>query len=248
MFKKILLKLSGEALAGDIGDKNDKSEKLGFAPKVIDRIVDEIVEVKKAGTEVCLVVGGGNIWRGRDAQPFMNRARADAMGMTGTIINGMYLEEVFRSKGVKAVVMTPFVYGAVTELYSVAKANEYLEKGYVLIFSGGLGHPYFSTDTIAVVRACELECDAVLYAKVVKGVYDSDPNDNPNAVKFDNLTYDEVIEKDLKAIDLAAMVLCNERKMPSIAFDLNEKNSIIIASRNNDEIFEIGTRISFEKK
>lgn len=242
MYNRILIKLSGEALAGDnLLDNTSKN----FDDKVIDRIVTEIQTVKNAGTEIMLVVGGGNFWRGRSADSKMNRSKADQIGMLATVMNAIYLSESLKQKNIKSIVMTPFEISGITVRYTLECASSYLEKGYILIFAGGIGHPFFSTDTIASLRACELCCDCILYAKNIDGIYDSDPKANKNAIRYKEITYNEIIEKNLKAIDISAINLCNENKIPSVAFDLNKENSIIIASDNTDEIFKIGTRVNY---
>lgn len=235
MFKRVIIKLSGEALAGESSESYDNP--------TVDRIVREIKKVIDNRTQVMLVVGGGNIWRGRSADSQMNRSKADQIGMLATIMNAMYLTEAFKKYSIKASVMTPFKVGTMTYEYSVEKAEDYLEKGNVLIFAGGTGHPFFSTDTIAAIRAAELSCDCILYAKNIDGIYNSDPNVNKDAVRFKTISYKEIIEKNLKAIDLTAMTLCWENNIPSIAFDLRKDGSILLSSKNNDEVFEIGTKI-----
>lgn len=236
MYNRILIKLSGEALAGD--------STFGFSDINIKRIVSEIKELHKT-TQICLVIGGGNFWRGRDKDANTNRARADEIGMLATIMNGIYFADSLKQAGIKSIVMTPFLVGNMTTLYNNELADEYIKNGYIIIFSGGLGHPYFSTDTIASLRSCELSCDCILYAKTIDGVYDGDPKKNENAKKYLNITYDEIIKNNLKVIDIAAMNLCNEQKINSVVFDLNIKNSIIIASKNNDEIYTIGTKVNY---
>ncbi len=237
MFDRVLLKLSGEALSGDNKD--------GFDEVFVNRIVGEIIEVKKRKTQVALVVGGGNYWRGAQKGLEINRAKSDQIGMLATVMNAIYLAEIFNQKNIKALVMTPFVCGNFTKQYSQEDADMYLNQGYILIFAGGLGHPFFSTDTIAAVRAIELKCDSILYAKTIDGIYDSDPKTNPNAIKFNKITYKEIIEKDLRAIDISAMNLCNDMQIPTIAFSLAAEGSIILACENNEEIFKIGTKITF---
>lgn len=242
MYNRILIKLSGESLAGDTLTNNISKN---FDDKVINRIVTEIQAVKDKGTEIMLVVGGGNFWRGRSADSSMNRSKADQIGMLATVMNAIYLTESFKQKNIKSIVMTPFEISGMTVRYSLESAVSYIEKGYILIFAGGIGHPFFSTDTIASLRACELSCDCILYAKNIDGIYDSDPKLNENAIRYKEITYNEIIEKNLKAIDISAINLCNENKIPSVAFDLNKENSIIIASDNTDEIFKIGTRVNY---
>ena len=216
MYKRVVLKLSGEALAGNT-DKN-------FDNETIFGIIDQIKEVISQGTQVTLVVGGGNFWRGRSANPAMDRVKADQIGMLATVMNAMYLADSCRQKGVEAVVMTPFPVG----------------EGKVLIFAGGIGHPFFSTDTVTALRASELEADAILFAKAIDGVYDSDPAVNPNAVKFDEIPCKDIVEKNLKVIDIAAANLCYEQKIPVVIFGLAEEKSVIRAANGE----KIGTTVT----
>ena len=240
MFKNVVIKISGEALQGDkaAGSGNYDSQ-------TIDKLVSEIIEVIGKGVYVSLVVGGGNILRGRDAKPGMDRANMDGIGMLATVMNGLYLSEAFRMKGAEAIVMTPFMVGSFTELFDKRKAQAYLKKGSILIFAGGTGLPFFSTDTIPVVRAAELHADAVLFAKNVNGVYDDDPKKNPAAVKFDALSYDEFISRNLNAIDMSAMDICRRQGITSVVFGLDEPKGIVRAIFGTDqELFQIGTKIT----
>ena len=178
------------------------------------------------GVQVGIVIGGGNFWRGRTSEK-IDRTKADSIGMLATVMNCIYVSEIFRTEGMMTQVLTPFECGSFTKLFSKDRANKYFEKGMVVFFAGGIGHPYFSTDMGTVLRAIEIEADIILSAKSIDGVYDSDPNKNPDAKKFDKIAITEVVEKKLGVIDLAASVLCMENKMPMLIFGLNEENSII---------------------
>ena len=240
MFKRVIIKLSGEALAGN----NDYKK---FDDKVIDRISTQIINCMKAGTQVALVVGGGNFWRGRDAKPGMDRVKADQIGMMATVMNALYLTEAFREKGVEAVIMTPVIIGVVTEQFNKKKALDYMRQGVVVIFACGTGHPFFSTDTITAIRGAELEANAILYAKNVDGVYDSDPRDNMTARKMEKITYRDIMRNDLKVIDLAACSISEEQKLLSIIFGLDEPDGIELAASGKDEdIYKIGTKVTVE--
>jgi len=243
MYKRIVIKLSGEALANKTNEKNDINAM--FHDETINNIVTDIKKVLASGTEVSLAVGGGNIWRGRSADSKMDKYKADQIGMLATVMNGLYLADVFRQNGVKAVVMTPFMVSSMTELYSKDAAVSHMENGKVLIFAGGLGHPFFSTDTIPALRAAELEADCVMFAKNVDGVYDKNPDTNKDAVRYKEITYRKIIKDNLVVNDLAAMILCENNNIPSLVFSLNYPNSIEIASQNNDKFYEFGTKVIF---
>lgn len=232
MYNKVVLKLSGEALAGDTGKNFDNN--------TIFSIIDQIKKIIEMGTKTTLVVGGGNFWRGRSANPDMDRVKADQIGMLATVMNAIYVADCFRQKGVKAVVMTPIKIGTVTEEFSKDLANKYLEEGKVIIFAAGIGHPFFSTDTVTALRACELEADAILFAKAIDGVYDSDPATNPNAKKFDEIPCKDIVEKNLKVIDIAAANLCYENKIPVVIFGLAEEGGIVKAAKGE----KIGTVVT----
>ncbi len=216
--KRILLKLSGEALAGD--------RKTGFDDETILMVARQVKELTDKGTQVGIVIGGGNFWRGRTSEN-IDRTKADQIGMLATIMNCIYVSEIFRSAGMMTNILTPFECGSFTKLFSKDRANKYFEKGMVVFFAGGTGHPYFSTDTGVVLRAIEVEADGILLAKAIDGVYDSDPKENPAAVKYDTITIGEVIDKQLKVVDLTASILAMENKMPMYVFSLNEENSIV---------------------
>lgn len=216
--KRILLKLSGEALAGE--------KKTGFDEATVMRVAAQVKEITDAGTQVAVVIGGGNFWRGRTSEN-MDRTKADQIGMLATVMNCIYVSDLFRSAGMSVKVYTPFVCGSFTELFSKDSAVEALEAGSVVFFAGGTGHPYFSTDTATALRAVEIEADAILLAKAIDGVYDSDPMINPDAVRFDEISLEEVLDRKLGVIDLTATILCLENKMPLVIFALEEENSIV---------------------
>lgn len=216
--KRVLLKLSGEALAGE--------QKRGFDEATVTEVAKQIKTIVDEGLQVGIVIGGGNFWRGRTSEN-IDRTKADQIGMLATVMNCIYVSEIFRSVGIKTNVLTPFECGSMTKLFSKDRANKYFEKGMVVFFAGGTGHPYFSTDTATVLRAVEIEADVILSGKSIDGVYDSDPAVNPDAKKFDEISIDEVINKRLGVIDLAAAVLCMENHMPMMIFGLNEKDSIV---------------------
>ena len=216
--KRVLLKLSGEALAGDKKTGFDEATCIGVA-KQVKQIVDQ-------GIQVAIVTGGGNFWRGRTSET-IDRTKADQIGMLATVMNCIYVSDIFRHVGMKTEVFTPFVCGAFTSLFSKDAAVEALNEGKVIFFAGGTGHPYFSTDTATVLRAVEIEADVILSAKSIDGVYDSDPAVNPDAKKFDEISIDDVVNNRLGVIDLAAAVLCMENHMPMMIFGLNEEDSIV---------------------
>lgn len=216
--KRVILKLSGEALSGD--------KKSGYDDELIMDIAGQVKQIIDKGINVGIVIGGGNYWRGR-SNDNIDRTKADQIGMLATIMNCIYVSEIFRSQGLKTNILTPFECGSMTKLFSKDRANKYFEKGMVVFFAGGTGHPYFSTDTGAVLRAIEIEADAMLLAKAIDGIYDSDPKVNPAAVKYDEISIQEVIDQKLAAVDLTASILCLENKMPMLVFGLNEENSIV---------------------
>ena len=222
MMRRVLLKLSGEALAGE--------KKTGFDEETVRGCAMQVKSIADEGIQIAIVIGGGNFWRGRSSDA-IDRTKADQIGMLATVMNCIYVSEIFRSCGMKTTVMTPFAIGAFTELFSKDKAVEALEAGKIVFFAGGTGHPYFSTDTGVVLRAIEMEADEILLAKAVDGVYDSDPKVNPNARKYDSITIDEVVAKGLGVVDGAAAVMAKENRMPMLVFGLNEENSISNAAR-----------------
>ena len=215
---RVFLKLSGEALAGP--------KKTGFDEETVRGVALQVKQLVDDGVQVGIVIGGGNFWRGRTSEN-IDRTKADQIGMLATVMNCIYVSEIFRSEGMKTQVLTPFECGSFTKLFSKDRANKYFEHGMVVFFAGGIGHPYFSTDTATVLRAVEIEADVILSGKSIDGVYDSDPAVNPDAKKFDEISIDEVINKRLGVIDLAAAVLCMENHMPMMIFGLNEKDSIV---------------------
>lgn len=218
--KRILLKLSGEALAGD--------KHTGFDEATVKEVARQVKLAVDEGINLGVVIGGGNFWRGRESDA-IDRTKADQIGMLATVMNAIYVSEIFRSAGMKTEILTPFQCGTMTKLFSKDRANRYFENHTVVFFAGGTGHPYFSTDTGAALRAIEMEADCILLAKAVDGVYDSDPKINPAAVKYDRLTIEQVIEQKLAVIDLTASILCMENHMPMAVFGLNEKDGIISA-------------------
>ena len=216
--KPVLLKLSGEALAGE--------KKTGFDETTVIEVAKQIREISKEGLEIGIVIGGGNFWRGRTSET-IDRNKADQIGMLATVMNCIYVSDICRYLGMKTQIYTPFVCGAFTDLYSKDAVEESFAQGKIVFFAGGTGHPYFSTDTATVLRAVEIEAEAILLAKAVDGIYDSDPKTNPNAVKYDEISIEEVVAKKLAAMDLTASIMCMEQKMPMLVFALDEKDSII---------------------
>nr|WP_296191539.1 UMP kinase [uncultured Anaerobutyricum sp.] len=215
---RVLLKLSGEALAGE--------KKTGFDEATVLKVAEQVKQIVDDGMQVAIVIGGGNFWRGRTSEN-MERTKADQIGMLATVMNCIYVSDMFRHVGMKTKVYTPFTCGSFTELFSKDDAVKNLEEGVVTFFAGGTGHPYFSTDTATALRAIEIEADAILLAKAIDGVYDSDPKVNPDAVKYDEISLDEVLSKKLGVIDLTATIMCLENKMPLVIFGLEEENSIV---------------------
>ncbi|MDO4308394.1 MAG: UMP kinase [Eubacteriales bacterium] len=218
--KRVLLKLSGEALAGE--------KKTGFDEATVIGVAAQIRSIVEDGLQVGIVIGGGNYWRGRTSET-INRNKADQIGMLATIMNCIYVSDICRYLGLKTEIYTPFACGTFTKLYSKDEVEKDFAEGKVVFFAGGTGHPYFSTDTATVLRAVEIEADAILLAKAVDGIYDSDPKVNPSAVKFDEITIEEVVARKLAAMDLTASIMCMEQKMPMLVFGLEEENSIVNA-------------------
>ena len=216
-WNRVLLKLSGEALAGP--------KKTGFDEETVREVARQVKISADLGVEVGIVIGGGNFWRGRTSSD-MDRTKADQIGMLATVMNCIYVSEMFRSVGTKTEILTPFACGSMTRLFSKDLANECFEQGKIVFFAGGTGHPYFSTDTGIALRAVEMEADVILLAKSIDGVYDSDPAVNPEAKKYDTISIEEVIEKKLAVVDLTASIMCMEHRMPMAVFDLNEPGSI----------------------
>ena len=210
--QRILLKLSGEALAGD--------KKTGFDEATVREVALQVKQLVDQGIQVGIVTGGGNFEN-------IDRTKADQIGMLATVMNCIYVSEIFRSVGMKTAILTPFECGSFTKLFSKDRANKYFEHGMVVFFAGGTGHPYFSTDTGVVLRAIEVDAEVILLAKSIDGVYDSDPKQNPDAKKYDEVTIDEVIEKNLQVVDMTASILARDNRMPMWVFGLNEENSIV---------------------
>ena len=220
IYNRVLLKLSGEALAGDKGS--------GIDLPTVKSIAEEIAEVVKTGTQIAIVVGGGNLWRGETAsEAGMERTRADYIGMLGTVMNGLAIADALEQAGVDTRVQTAIEMKQIAEPYILGRAIRHLEKGRVVVFAAGTGSPYFSTDTTAALRAAEISADAILMAKNgVDGVYDDDPRKNANAVKFEELTHIEVLQKGLKVMDSTAGAMSMDNDIPLIVFNLNEHGNI----------------------
>ena len=235
-FRRVVLKLSGEALAGEQG--------YGIDPKVVEDIAKQIKLVNETGLEVAVVNGGGNIWRGLSgSSKGMDRATADYMGMLATVINSLALQDALEALGVSTRVQTAIEMRQVAEPYIRRRAIRHLEKGRVVIFAAGTGNPYFSTDTTAALRAAEIEADAILMAKKgVDGVYDSDPKENPEAKKFNFLPYLEVIKRGLAVMDSTAISLCMDNKIPIVVFNIDESGNILKVANGE----EIGTIVGGE--
>lgn len=218
--KRILLKLSGEALAGD--------KHQGFDEKTVLEVARQVKVVVDSGKQVAIVIGGGNFWRGRTSEN-MDRVKADQIGMLATVMNCIYTADMFRTVGLQTRIMSPFVCGSMTELFNKDTAVAALNNAEVVFFAGGTGHPYFSTDMSTVLMAIEISADVILSGKAIDGVYDSDPKMNPNAQKYDTMQMKEIVDKQLGVIDLASAVLAMENHMPMMLFGLNETDSIIKA-------------------
>ena len=218
--KRVLLKLSGEALAGE--------KKMGFDEPTVLKVALQVKELVEKEIQVGIVIGGGNFWRGRTSET-IDRAKADQIGMLATVMNCIYVSEIFRSAGMGTEVLTPFLCGSMTRLFSKDLANECFSQNKVVFFAGGTGHPYFSTDTATTLRAVEIEADGILLAKAFDGVYDNDPKINPSAKRYDRISIEEVIAGKLAVVDMTASIMCMENKMPMYVFALNEENSIIKA-------------------
>ena len=217
---RVLLKLSGEALAGE--------KKPGFDEPTVTEVAKQVKQIADKGIQIGIVIGGGNFWRGRTSEN-MDRVKADSIGMLATVMNCIYTADAFRVFGIKSHIMTPFACGTMTELFNRDKAVEYMEQGEVVFFAGGIGHPYFSTDMATVLMAVEVKADVVLSAKAIDGVYDSDPKTNPNAKKYDSMQMKDIVDNKLGVIDLASAVLAMENKMPMMLFGLNGEDSIVKA-------------------
>lgn len=220
IYKRILLKLSGEGLMGN--------QAFGISPEVISSLAGQIKEVYEAGTEICLVIGGGNIFRGaKEAAKGMNRTVADQVGMLATIMNALSMQNALEQQGVEARVLSGLSVPEVCEPYMYRRALKHLQKKRVVIFAGGTGNPYFTTDTGAALRAAEMQCEVLLKATQVDGVYDSDPRVNNKAVKFDTVSYDDVINNHLNVMDMTAVALARENNIPIVVFAQREKNALM---------------------
>lgn len=215
--RRVMLKLSGEALAGE--------KHFGFDDDTIRSVAKEVKTAVDAGVQIAIVIGGGNFWRGRQSET-VDRYKADQVGILATVMNCIYVSELFRAEGMKTRIMSSIAIGDMAELFNKDAATEALQNGSVVFCAGGTGHPYFSTDTGVVLRAVELECDEILLAKAIDGVYDSDPKKNPNAKKYDTIRIQDVVDQRLGVIDLPASVICMENHMPLAIFSLNEENGI----------------------
>ena len=221
-YKRVLLKLSGEGLMGD--------KEFGVSQEVVSRLAEQIKQIHNLGTDVCIVIGGGNIFRGaKEAAKGMDRSVADQIGMLATVMNSLFLQDALIKIGVSAKVVSGLRMPQVCEDYSYRKVMSYLQNREVVIFASGTGSPYFTTDTGAALRAAEMGCGALLKSTQVDGVYDSDPRFNPDAKRFDSLTYDEVIKKELKVMDISAVVLAKENKVPIIIFSQHEDGALLKA-------------------
>ncbi len=218
-YKRVIIKLSGEALAGD-------DTGMGIDMRKLDYVCDQIADIRKLGVEIGIVIGGGNFWRGRQADEKMNRSTADHMGMLATVMNALAIQDRLEQHGIPVRVQTALTITKVAEPYILRKAVRHFEKGRIVIFACGTGNPYFSTDTGAALRSCEIGAEALLLAKNVDGVYDSDPKINKDAKKFDRLSYMQVISLGLKAMDTTAITMCMDNNVPIIAFSLMERDSI----------------------
>lgn len=217
-YKRVIIKLSGEALAGDKG--------FGIDPIIIKNICSKIKKAKDLGVEIAIVVGGGNIWRGRDGEG-IDRATADYMGMLATVINALALQDALEHLGIDVRVQTAIEMKEIAEPYIRRRSIRHLEKGRIVVFASGTGNPFFSTDTTAALRAAEIDAEVILSAKKVDAVYDSDPNLNKNAKKIDKLTYIDVLNKGLKVMDSTAISLCMDNKIPVLVFGLNNPDNIV---------------------
>lgn len=227
-YKRVLLKLSGEALAG--------KDKFGVNVETVGEICDKIKEVVEMGVEVAIVVGGGNFWRGRNGHQ-MERTTADYMGMLATVMNGLALQDALESRGIFTRVQTSIEMREIAEPFIQRKATKHLQKGRVVIFAGGTGHPYFTTDTGAVLRAIEINADIILLGKAIDAVYSADPKLDPNATRYEEISYLEVLEKDLKVMDSTATAMCRDNNMPLLVFGIADPENIVRAVKGE----KIGT-------
>ena len=229
--RRVLLKLSGEALADKVSG--------GYNLQVVRDVARQVKEASEKRVEIGIVIGGGNLWRGRTGTE-IDRTKSDSIGMLATVMNCIYVSEVFRSEGLKTRIFTPFAVGTMTELFSKDAAVKAMEEGCVTFFAGGTGHPYFSTDTGIVLRALELNVDEISLAKSIDGVYDKDPAKNPDAKRYDTVSIHEVVDKKLGVIDRTASVMCEENGVALAIFDLRKENSIRDALNGRS----VGTRVT----
>lgn len=229
-YKRVLLKLSGEALAGE--------NKTGISPEVLDDITEQIKELKDLGVEVAVVVGGGNFWRGKYGHN-MEKTTSDYMGMLATTINALALQDALEAKGMFTRVQTAIEMREIAEPYIKRKATKHLEKGRIVIFAAGTGNPFFTTDTCAALRAAEIDAEVILVAKTIDGVYSADPKVDPNAVKYDEITYLDILNKDLKVMDSTATSLCKDNNIPLIVFAMSEKGNMVKAVKGE----KVGTLV-----
>lgn len=232
-YKRILLKLSGEALAGD--------KKTGIDADVLGRICDEIKKVKELGVEIAIVVGGGNFWRGKYGTE-MERTTSDYMGMLATVMNGLALQDALEARGMYTRVQTAVEMRQIAEPYIKRKALKHLERGRIVIFSCGTGNPYFTTDTTAALRAAEIEADVILVAKTIDAVYSADPKVDPNAIRYEKITYLDILNKNLKVMDSTATSLCRDNNIPLIVFGIDKPDNILKAVQGE----KIGTLVEGE--
>ena len=232
-YKRILLKLSGEALAGE--------NKTGIDPKVLGSICDEIQKVKQMGVEIAIVVGGGNFWRGKYGTQ-TERSTSDYMGMLATVMNGLALQDALEARGMYTRVQTAIEMRQIAEPYIKRKALKHLEKGRIVIFSCGTGNPYFTTDTTAALRAAEIEAEVILVAKTIDAVYSADPKIDKNAIRYEKISYLDILNKDLKVMDSTATSLCRDNKIPLIVFGINDPDNIVRAVKGE----KIGTLVEEE--
>lgn len=229
-YKRILLKLSGEALAGE--------SKTGISPEVLNDITDQIKDLRDLGVEVAVVVGGGNFWRGKYGHT-MERTTSDYMGMLATTINALALQDALEAKGMFTRVQTAIEMREIAEPYIKRKATKHLDKGRIVIFAAGTGNPFFTTDTCAALRAAEVDAEVILVAKTIDGVYSADPKVDPSAVKFDEITYLDILNKDLKVMDSTAISLCKDNNIPLIVFAMSEKGNMVKAVKGE----KVGTLV-----
>lgn len=231
--KRVLLKLSGEALSGQKGH--------GFEEATVRRVAEQIKKVTEAGTQVGIVIGGGNFWRGRDSET-ISRERADQIGMLATVMNAVYVSEICRFLGMGTEIFTPFACAGFSKLYDRDAVEEAFAAGKLVFFAGGTGHPYFSTDTATVLRAIQIGAEVILLAKAVDGIYNADPKKDPNAKRYDTISISQVVADGLEAMDLSASIMCKQYKIPMFVFALEEEDSILHAASGNFT----GTRVTVE--